>query len=160
MNTFFSHCHLLHVQILRALALALDLGEDFFDNKVDQQAHNLRLLNYPPIEASKIQGGGNRAGSHSDYGTVTLLFQDMVGGLEVQDKATGAFVPAKPVADTVVVNIGDLLQRWSNDVLSSTIHRVVLPSEGVEGTSMTPRRNSIVRSFPPPFPSSLPSTRR
>ena len=66
----------------------------------------------------------------------------MVGGLEVQD-SEGNFVPASPVPETVVVNIGDLLQRWSNDVLKSTIHRVVLPM-GPE-VAMTPRRNSIVR---------------
>lgn len=59
-----------------------------------------RRLNYPSIEKAKIEGGGNRAGSHSDYGTVTLLFQDSVGGLEVQDKQ-GNFVPARPVDDTV-----------------------------------------------------------
>ncbi|GAA5878454.1 hypothetical protein JCM8547_006587 [Rhodosporidiobolus lusitaniae] len=143
MNSFFATCHTLHVEILRALALALDLGEHFFDDKVNQQAHNLRLLNYPPVEKEKIEGGGNRAGSHTDYGTVTLLFQDMVGGLEVQEKETGAFVPAKPVENTVVVNIGDLLQRWSNDVLRSTVHRVVLPSDLAPGSTMTPRRNSI-----------------
>lgn len=66
----------------------------------------------------------------------------MVGGLEVQD-SQGDFVPASPVPETVVVNIGDLLQRWSNDVLKSTIHRVVLPS-GESEELMTPRRNSIV----------------
>ncbi|GAA5902901.1 hypothetical protein JCM6882_009156 [Rhodosporidiobolus microsporus] len=140
MNDFFASCHQLHVEIMRALALAMGLGESFFDDKVNQQAHNLRLLNYPSIEREKIDNGGNRAGSHSDYGTVTLLFQDMVGGLEVQDKE-GNFVPAKPVPDTVVVNVGDLLQRWSNDVLKSTIHRVVLPFDLKE--AMTPRRNSI-----------------
>ncbi|BGO98663.1 hypothetical protein NBRC10513v2_003057 [Rhodotorula toruloides] len=142
MNQFFEDCHKLHVEIMRALALAMGLGEGFFDDKVDQKAHNLRLLNYPSIEKAKIEGGGNRAGSHSDYGTVTLLFQDSVGGLEVQDKQ-GNFVPARPVPDTVVVNVGDLLMRWSNDVLKSTIHRVVLPADGDPSEPMTARRNSI-----------------
>ncbi|GAA6058855.1 hypothetical protein JCM10212_002799 [Sporobolomyces blumeae] len=140
-NDFFEKCHLLHLEIMRALALAMGLGESYFDSKVNQKAHNLRLLNYPSIEREKLANGGNRAGSHSDYGTVTLLFQDLVGGLEVQDKR-GEFVPAFPVPDTVVVNVGDLLQRWSNDVLKSTIHRVVLPTGGAED-AMTPRRNSI-----------------
>ncbi|KAL7341749.1 thymine dioxygenase [Rhodotorula toruloides] len=142
MNQFFEDCHRLHVEIMRALALAMGLGEGFFDDKVNQKAHNLRLLNYPSIEKAKIEGGGNRAGSHSDYGTVTLLFQDSVGGLEVQDKQ-GNFVPARPVDDTVVVNVGDLLMRWSNDVLKSTIHRVVLPADGDPSEPMTARRNSI-----------------
>ncbi|GAA5944423.1 isopenicillin N synthase family dioxygenase [Sporobolomyces koalae] len=140
-NAFFEKCHLLHLEIMRALALAMGLGESYFDDKVSQKAHNLRLLNYPSIESRKISDGGNRAGAHSDYGTVTLLFQDMVGGLEVQD-GRGEFVPATPVPETVVVNIGDLLQRWSNDVLKSTIHRVVLPTGGADSI-MTPRRNSI-----------------
>ncbi|GAA5855588.1 hypothetical protein JCM9279_002991 [Rhodotorula babjevae] len=141
MNDFFEKNHQLHLEIMRALALAMGIGETFFDDKVAQRSHNLRLLNYPPIEKAKILNGGNRAGSHSDYGSVTLLWQDMVGGLEVQDK-DGQFVPARPVADTVVVNVGDLLQRWSNDVLKSTIHRVVLPADG-DPLEMTPRRNSI-----------------
>lgn len=128
-------------QLMRALAIGLDLEEGFFDDKCDQQAHNLRLLNYPSIEAAKLQvGGAARAGSHSDYGTLTLLFQDDVGGLEVQDKA-GKFVPALPVEGTIVINCGDLLMRWSNDVLRSTIHRVVLPSG--HGAEMTPKRQSI-----------------
>jgi isopenicillin N synthase-like dioxygenase len=53
--------------------------------------------------------------SRHSYGTVTLLFQDDVGGLEVQDKE-GKFVPAKPVPGTVCINVGDLLQQWTNDV--------------------------------------------
>ncbi|BGP39224.1 hypothetical protein JCM10450v2_003180 [Rhodotorula kratochvilovae] len=142
MNDFFETNHQLHLEIMRALALAMGLGEDFFDDKVAQKSHNLRLLNYPPVEKAKIANGGNRAGSHSDYGSVTLLWQDSVGGLEVQDK-DGKFVPARPVADTVVVNVGDLLQRWSNDVLKSTIHRVVLPADGNPDELLTPRRNSI-----------------
>ncbi|KAM0751545.1 thymine dioxygenase [Meredithblackwellia eburnea MCA 4105] len=148
MNDFFNDCHELHLEIMRALALAMNLGEGWFDDKVNEKAHNLRLLNYPSVESSLIANGGNRAGSHSDYGTVTLLFQDMVGGLEVQDKK-GDFIPARPVHDTVVVNCGDLLQQWSNDVLKSTIHRVVLPTESRapsptgSGPAMTPQRNSI-----------------
>ncbi|ORY91601.1 thymine dioxygenase [Leucosporidium creatinivorum] len=140
-NGFFESCHLLHVEIMSALALGMGLGASFFDSMIDQKAHNLRLLNYPPVARKLIEGGGNRAGSHSDYGSVTLLFQDLVGGLEVQDKQ-GNFIPAVPVAETVVVNIGDLLQRWSNDVLKSTIHRVVLPS-GDDKSETTPQRNSI-----------------
>jgi hypothetical protein len=62
----------------------------------------------------------------SDYGTITLLFQDDRGGLEVLSPK-GTFVPATPIPDTVVVNAGDLLQRWSNDVIRSTEHRVVSP---------------------------------
>jgi isopenicillin N synthase-like dioxygenase len=62
----------------------------------------------------------------SDYGTITLLFQDDRGGLEVLSPKSG-FVPATPIPDTIVINAGDLLQRWSNDVIRSTEHRVVSP---------------------------------
>lgn len=126
---------------MRALAMGMNLGEHYFDDKVDQRAHNLRLLNYPPVARKLIESGGNRAGAHSDYGTVTLLFQDMVGGLEVQDRR-GNFVPVTPVANSVVANLGDLLQRWSNGLLKSTVHRVVLPYGGNK-SPITPQRNSI-----------------
>ncbi|GAA6048767.1 hypothetical protein JCM3770_003954 [Rhodotorula araucariae] len=139
MNEFFQSCHRLHLEIMSAVALGLGLSERYFDPMVSQQSHNLRLLNYPSVPRSAVSSSGNRAGSHSDYGSVTLLFQDSVGGLEVQDK-DGKFVPATPVADTVVVNVGDLLQRWTNDTLKSTIHRVVLPDGDSEHT---PRRQSI-----------------
>jgi len=61
-----------------------------------------------------------------DYGTITLLFQDHQGGLEVLSP-NGDFVPATPIPETIIVNAGDLLQRWSNDVIKSTEHRVVSP---------------------------------
>lgn len=60
------------------------------------------------------------------FGTITLLFQDNCGGLEVRSP-TGAFVPATPIAGTIVVNAGDLLARWSNGLIKSTMHRVVQP---------------------------------
>lgn len=61
------------------------------------------------------------------------------GGLEVQDPATGEFIPAHPIEDSIVINVGDLLSRWSNDRLRSTLHRVVKPTHD-DGSGMTPRR--------------------
>ncbi|KAJ7068533.1 hypothetical protein C8F01DRAFT_1208059 [Mycena amicta] len=125
---FFNDCHVLHTKVMRAIALGLELDELFFENKIDQQSHNLRLLSYPAIKRALLDGEGQaRAGAHSDYGTLTLLFQDDVGGLEAKNPHTGQFVPAAPIPDTIVVNVGDLLSRWSNDVLRSTLHRVVAP---------------------------------
>jgi len=77
----------------------------------------------------------------SDYGTITLLFQDDRGGLEVLSPK-GGFVPATPIPDTIVVNAGDLLQRWSNDVIRSTEHRVVSPRTPPEDDHF-PARYSI-----------------
>ncbi|KAF7332287.1 BTB domain-containing protein [Mycena kentingensis (nom. inval.)] len=128
MLDFFNRCHVLHTRVMRAIALGLELDEGFFEDKIHEQSHNLRLLSYPPIKRSLLDGQGQaRAGAHSDYGTLTLLFQDDVGGLEAKNPHTGMFVPATPIPGTIVVNVGDLLSRWSNDLLRSTLHRVVAP---------------------------------
>ncbi|KAI9000849.1 Clavaminate synthase-like protein [Trametes punicea] len=142
----FQTCHELHVQIMRSIALGLRLEETFFDDKIHEQYHTLRLLSYPPIKRQLLSGEGQaRAGAHSDYGTLTLLFQDSVGGLEVQNPRTGQFQPATPIPGTIVINAGDLLARWSNDVLRSTLHRVVAPPmEAISDTEgITPARQSI-----------------
>jgi len=154
MLDFFKKCHDLHVEVLRSIAVGLDLEENFFDKKVDQQCHNMRLLSYPSIKRELLESEGQaRAGSHSDYGTLTLLFQDLVGGLEAQNPHTGAFVPAPPIPDTIVINVGDLLARWSNDLLRSTLHRVVAPPAKQTSTTeaATPHRQSIAFFCNPNF---------
>lgn len=154
MLNFFQTCHNLHVDVMRSIALGLGLGEHFFDDKINDQCHNLRLLSYPPVKRTILEGEGQaRAGAHSDYGMLTLLFQDSVGGLEVKNPHTGTFIPAKPIEGTIVVNVGDLLARWSNDVLRSTLHRVSLPSAkqiNAEET-LTPVRQSIAFFCNPNF---------
>lgn len=109
MLRFRTATHRLHLEVLKSIAIGLDLKEDFFDKKCNEEWHTLRLLHYPSVEAKKLQGGGSRAGEHSDYGSITLLFQDMVGGLEVKDPSSGEYIPARPVPGTLVVNVGDLL---------------------------------------------------
>ncbi|KAH9965857.1 hypothetical protein BC827DRAFT_1180453 [Russula dissimulans] len=146
MLDFFQTCHEVHSVVMRAIALGLDLEETFFDDKINEQYHNLRLLSYPSIKTSLLNKDGQaRAGAHSDYGTLTLLFQDSVGGLEVENPHTKHFQPAKPIPGTIVVNSGDLLARWSNDTLRSTVHRVVAPTKNANAdeTEMTPLRQSI-----------------
>ncbi|KAG9315772.1 Clavaminate synthase-like protein [Chiua virens] len=160
MLQFFQTCHELHVAVMRSIALGLDLQESFFDRKVDQQCHNLRLLSYPSIRTKLLlKEGQARAGAHSDYGTITLLFQDSVGGLEVQNPYTQHFQPAHPVPGTIVVNAGDLLARWSNDVLRSTLHRVVAPpAQKISDTEcMTPVRQSIAFFCNPNFDATIES---
>ncbi|KAI9447957.1 Clavaminate synthase-like protein [Lactarius indigo] len=145
MLSFFQTCHELHTIVMRSIAVGLDLDEMYFEDKINEQQHNLRLLSYPSIKTSLLQKDGQaRAGAHSDYGTLTLLFQDNVGGLEVENPHTKHFQPAKPIPGTIVVNAGDLLSRWTNDVLRSTLHRVVAPPiQGAGGEGMTPARQSI-----------------
>ncbi|KAF9076958.1 Clavaminate synthase-like protein [Rhodocollybia butyracea] len=168
---FFQTCHNLHVEMMRSVALGLHLSENFFDRKIDQQCHNLRLLSYPPVRRMLVDGKGQaRAGVHSDYGTLTLLFQDSVctlilipkslmliiqqiGGLEVMNPHTGTFIPATPIPGTIVINVGDLLARWSNDVLRSTLHRVVAaPAKMISSAeTITPLRQSIAFFSNPNF---------
>ncbi|KAG7096712.1 hypothetical protein E1B28_004126 [Marasmius oreades] len=161
MLAFYQSCHDLHVEIMRSVALGLGLEERFFDRKIDQQCHNLRLLSYPAVKRSLLEGEGQaRAGAHSDYGTLTLLFQDSVflryipsvGGLQVRNPNTGSYVAAVPIPGTIVINVGDLLARWSNDVLRSTLHRVVTPSHTInEIETVTPGRQSIAFFCNPNF---------
>ncbi|KZP07746.1 Clavaminate synthase-like protein [Athelia psychrophila] len=154
MLDFFQTCHELHTVVMRSIAVGLDLDELFFEDKINEQSHNLRLLSYPPIKTSLLRGDGQaRAGAHSDYGTLTLLFQDHVGGLEVQNPHTKRFQPAPPIPGTIVVNAGDLMARWSNDVLRSTLHRVVAPpaQKISETESITAARQSIAFFCNPNF---------
>ena len=111
----------------KAFAIALDLPESFFSDRHNQQNHTLRLLHYPPVEQSP-KPGQVRAGEHSDYGSFTLLFQDEVGGLEVCT-VQGEWIGAPYIPDTIIVNTGDLLQRWTNHVFCSTKHRVMIPTD-------------------------------
>ncbi|MCC5608790.1 isopenicillin N synthase family oxygenase [Nostoc sp. CHAB 5834] len=124
---FYNSCTELANTVLQAYALALELPEDFFITRHNQQNHTLRLLHYPPLQTPP-KLGQVRAGEHSDYGSITLLLQDDVGGLEVQT-ASGKWIAAPAIPDTVVVNTGDLMQRWTNDIFCSTKHRVMIPSD-------------------------------
>jgi isopenicillin N synthase-like dioxygenase len=109
-------------RFLRAVALSLDVAETFFEDKYDKPLQRTQAVYYPrhPADAAEDLFG---VAPHTDYGCVTLLWQDDVGGLEVQDRS-GAWVQAPPIPGTLVVNIGDLLARWSNDRYRSTPHRV------------------------------------
>jgi len=111
--------------VLKTFALALKLPEEFFILNHNEQAHTLRLLHYPPLQQSP-KTGQVRAGEHSDYGSITLLFQDDIGGLEVQTK-DGGWLAAPAIPETIIVNTGDLMQRWTNHIFCSTKHRVAIP---------------------------------
>lgn len=106
----------------RLLAVALDLDEDFFEPFFARPTTWLRLLHYPPHppDAPDDQYG---AAPHTDYGFVTLLAQDEHGGLEVRAR-NGGWIAAPPIPDTFIVNVADMLARWTNDRWNSTPHRV------------------------------------
>lgn len=130
----------LGAQLMQMLAAALRIDDDFFVPFHTHHLSALRTLNYPSIEGNLLPGQ-RRAGAHSDYGTVTILNPDPeVGGLEVR-VPSGDWISAPTVRNAFIVNIGDLMARWSNDRWVSTLHRVVDPIAEDGGPS--PRRQSI-----------------
>lgn len=106
----------------RLLALALDLEEDFFAPHFAHPTTWLRLLHYPPHPAAAPDDQYGAA-PHTDYGFITLLAQDDLGGLEVRAR-DGGWIAAPPIPGTLIVNVADMLARWSNDRWTSTPHRV------------------------------------
>jgi len=103
----------------RGFALDLGLEADFFRNQGSTgRSRRYGLLHYPPVEGP-LPDGQLGAGVHTDYGNVTLLMTDSVGGLMVQDRS-GRWRDAPVIAGAFVCNIGDCLMRWSNDVYVST----------------------------------------
>ncbi|KAI1081061.1 Clavaminate synthase-like protein [Whalleya microplaca] len=150
MTEFYWRCFEAAKELLRTLAIGVGLDdEDFFLRFHSGENNQLRLLHYPPVEAEQLSSNAiARMPAHSDWGTITMLFQDECGGLQVEDpKNPGSFVDATPIKNALVMNVGDLLMRWSNDYLKSTLHRVTLPplqtKRDVDGKKMTSPRYSI-----------------
>jgi isopenicillin N synthase-like dioxygenase len=115
-------------RILRIMAASLDLLAEFLTERHQGQNVTLRFLHYPaglPTNSADQLG----AGAHTDYGSITLLYQDEVGGLEVRG-ANAHWHPAPAVPGALLVNTGDLMQRWTNDRFRSTVHRV-RPTSGL-----------------------------
>jgi isopenicillin N synthase-like dioxygenase len=114
------------VSLMRLAAIALGVDEHFFDGKVDRSIGTMRL-NYYPAQTRPPDPGQLRAGAHTDYGGFTILSgEDVPGGLQVRTRA-GDWVDVHTAPTQFVVNIGDLLMRWTNDRWLSNLHRVVNP---------------------------------
>jgi isopenicillin N synthase-like dioxygenase len=111
------------LRLLRLFALSLEVEDDFFTRHYADPTILMRMLHYPPQEQATEEGAIG-AFPHSDYGVMTLLAQDPSGGLELQ-KLDGSWIGAPYIPGTFVVNIGDLMGRWTNDVYRSNQHRVV-----------------------------------
>ena len=114
----------LGTRVLRALALHIGLPEGFFDDKTNHGNSILRPIHYPPIERGDIPNV--RAAAHEDINFITLLVGASAAGLELLTR-DGEWLPITTAGDTIVVNIGDMLQRLTNHVYPSTTHRVVNP---------------------------------
>ncbi len=110
--------------VLRALALYIGLDEHYFDHWASNGNSILRPIHYPPI--TEEPKGAVRAGAHGDINLITLLMGASTGGLQVQRK-DGEWIDAIPQEDELVINVGDMLERHTNNKLKSTIHRVINP---------------------------------
>ncbi|SDB73312.1 isopenicillin N synthase family dioxygenase [Belnapia rosea] len=129
----------LTVELMRIAALGLGIDEHFFDNKLDRHITAMRLNHYPE-QTEPPAPGQLRAGAHTDYGLLTILNgEDAPGGLQVQTRG-GAWLDVATRPADFVVNIGDLLMRWTNDRWVSNLHRVVNPPDSLAARS---RRLSI-----------------
>ena len=138
--------------ILKAIALHLNLNEDFFEKKVYKGNSILRAIHYPPI--TKDPGSSVRAAEHGDINLITLLMGASASGLEVKDRA-GNWIAITAIPRHIVVNIGDMMSRLTNDVLHSSIHRVINPPKEDWGKPrfsipffMHPRGNMSLNCLP------------
>ncbi|KAH8887597.1 2OG-Fe(II) oxygenase [Thozetella sp. PMI_491] len=122
---YWSACMRLARALVRSFALSLSLPEDFFDSKFSHPDATFTVNHYPPIEKPAVQMEETTQvsiGAHTDFQLFTILWQDTAGGLQVLNR-DGQWINAKPVEGTFVVNIADYMQRITNDLYVSTIHR-------------------------------------
>jgi len=109
-------------RLLNIMASALELPDGYFEPMIDHHTSAMRAINYPAVELASTTSS-LRAGSHTDYGTLTILRTDGVPGLEIQN-LDGSWLALDAVPDTYVVNLGDSIARWTNERWRSTMHRV------------------------------------
>lgn len=123
---YFAAVNSLALKVLDLVACTLPYGPDVFSNfSTGYVVAPLRLLHYPPakpVAENDIQHG---AGAHTDFGAITLLFQDDNPGLEVLDTQNNVFVPIEPTPGAIVVNVGDMLSAWTGGKYKSSVHRVI-----------------------------------
>lgn len=116
-------CHVAR-HLMSAIAVSLDQPEDFFNLCYKKPLARGQLVYYPPSTAADEAEERYGVAPHTDFGVLTLLLQDNSGGLQVQSQS-GSWIEAPPIPGTLVCNIGDLLERWSNNRFTSTRHRVI-----------------------------------
>jgi isopenicillin N synthase-like dioxygenase len=140
---FYEEMHKAGADILRMVALALGADEDFFNARYgDEGDTSLGLFCfYPSLTPAELAAGKQSLLGHADFSCITLLVQDQAGGLQVQERSSRQWIDATPIPGSIVVNVGDLLARWSNNRYVSTPHRVM----NVSGRE----RHSIVLTYNP-----------
>ncbi|MFM8546500.1 MAG: isopenicillin N synthase family dioxygenase [Betaproteobacteria bacterium] len=123
LNRYLDEAHACARRLLGALAVSLDAPQDAFTRQFSKPISRGSLVYYPP-QAPELGDRQYGVAPHTDYGVITLLHQDPVGGLQVATRG-GEWVTATPIPGTLVINSGDLMGRWSNDVFRSNPHRVI-----------------------------------
>ncbi|MEU4493096.1 isopenicillin N synthase family oxygenase [Streptomyces sp. NBC_00210] len=144
-------------KLLTELLTAIGAPADFYDDVFGDRAHlHLKLVRYP---GSAVEGGGQGVGAHKDYGFLTLLQQDRIGGLQVE-REDGAFHDVPPLPGAFVVNLGELLEVATNGYLKATNHRVVSPPGATERFSVpffyNPRLDARIEPLPFPYAAHAP----
>jgi len=143
---YFNDLWALGIDLHRALALDLGLEENWFRQHLDDPMAILRLLHYPPASGSENEIG---AGAHSDYGSITLLKTDGEPGLQVKPRAKD-WMDVPYVENAFIMNIGDCLMRWTNDIYVSTPHRVQTPKHERYSIAFffDPNPDTVVKALP------------
>jgi len=130
MERYFNLCHEKSLKIMEAMEVGLQISPGTLVAKCIPAASELSFNHYPAIPAEKLKEGlTKRNWPHSDFGIFTLLFQDDVGGLELEDRSRpGTFIPIiRGSPSEMVLNVGDTCERWTNGVVCAGVHRVVEP---------------------------------
>ena len=125
-EAYFAKMENLCAEILKLMAIALNLEENWFEDKFDNPTSLLMSNWYPPVEG-EVSSGQLRRGEHTDYGAFTIVAPEQIPGLQIT--VNDQWVDVDLVEDGYVINIGDLMARWTNDRWTSTLHRVVLPDD-------------------------------
>lgn len=124
MTAYYDEIGRCGADLLSCVAVSLGLAPGFFADKYQKRLQRTQIIYYPPHPAG-AQSDQFGLAPHTDFGCITLLWQDQSGGLEVLERQSKTWIAATPIAGTLVVNVGDLLGRWSNDRYASTPHRVI-----------------------------------
>ena len=114
--------------ITQGLAISLGLSKNYFAPFMNKSHSYMRITNYPPYENNQKENIGDGIGSHIDYGFLTILLQDNISGLEIKN-SNNEWFSAPIIPGTFLINIGHMIQRWTNDYYRATIHRVVSPKD-------------------------------
>ncbi|KAI0099168.1 hypothetical protein GGR51DRAFT_536449 [Nemania sp. FL0031] len=151
MEALYQSGNAICLTLLAALEISLGLGPGSLEDRAIPNAADIRLTHYPEISIKDVRSGHtSRIAPHSDWGIITLLFQDATGGLEVEDRTRpGTFFPVEPVdTSEMIVNAGNTLMRWTNGRVVAGVHQVTVP-EGLKkmDEAILPERYSVAHLF-------------